>query len=452
MNTIITKLPAALLTGILILLAVYSCKKDPYQIGVDLLPPTDTLNVKTTDTCLVQAFSVRQDSIRTDKSGSLHIGSIADPVFGKITSSVYTQLLLESEGVDFGTHPVLDSLVLMLGYTGHYGDTLTPQNIKVYEISETFSYDSIYYSNKTLKTYPTLLADRDFVPKLSDSVSLFGKKVGPHLRINMSKLSNYLGNKILYAPSTALASNTAFLAYMKGLYIQATPAGNKGSMLNFSITNGLSELVAYYHNGNDPANDSLQYSLLINSSCARFTHVDHNGYIDASQDLKQQVLNHDSAKGAGQLYLQGMAGVKVKVKFPYMRNFGLGRSVAINEAILELKNLETDTSLAPPATLIMLRQDSIGRISYLPDYSEGTGYFGGTYNRSSRTYNFRITEFMQKVIQNGYSGHFDLYILVDNPITSVPSPNRIVLNGTKPLLPGDNSGRLRLKVTYTILH
>ena len=449
MNSIHTKLPATLLMGILLVLVLFSCKKDPYEVGISLLPATDTLNIKVTDTCTIQAFSVRQDSIRSDKSTLLTLGSMLDPVFGKITTSLYTQLLLSSEGVDFGKSPTLDSLVLMLAYSTHYGDTLARQNVKVYELSDNLYYDSIFYTNKTLGTYPTLLADKDFTPRPSDSIKLYKTKVAPHLRINLSNLTKYLGNKILQAPTASLATNTAFIAFMKGLYIKSTPASDHHAILNFEITSGMSKMVVYYHNQTDPKNDSLNFDIPINTTCGRFTHVDHNSYLEASTDLKQQIINRDSVQGSRQLFLQGMAGVKVKVKFPFMKDMGKGKKIAINEAMLEMTNVESDTTFAPPTSLLLLRQDSIGRIANMVDLNEGTGYFGGSYNPTTRSYRFRITQHIQKIIQNAYSTHFDVYLVVDNPISSILSPNRIVLNGTDKQF---GASRLRLKVTYTILH
>ena len=452
MNPVSNSTPAKILAGVLIILALFSCNKDPYEIGIDLLPPSDTLNVRTTDTCTVEAFSVRQDSVRTDKHGSLILGALLDPVFGKTISSFYSQIRLSDENPDFGKNPVLDSLVLMLFYNGYYGDTLTKQNVKVYEISEDLFYDSVHFSNQTLGTYPTLLADQDFVPDISDSVTAGATKFAPHLRINLNKLTNYLGNKILNAPASALLTNAAFVRFIKGLYVTASPVSNKGAMLNFSITGNTSKLVVYFHDGNVPNNDSLQFNMLLNDNCARFLHVDHNGYLDASQDLKQQILNHDSAKGAEKLFLQGMGGVKIKLKFPNMKNFGNGKVVAINDAILELRNFETDTTYSPPPTLTMIRQDSAGRIGYLIDEGEGTAYFGGTYNETTKSYFFRLTQHMQNILQNVYKSSFDLYIMVNSPIKSFVTPNRIILNGTKPLVPGDNPGRFQLKVTYTVLN
>ena len=438
--------------GSLLFLAIFSCKKDPYELGFDLLPPSDTLHVVTTDTCTVEAFSMEQDSVRTDKAATLIMGSMMDPIFGMTTAGFYAHTLLSSEGTDFGSNPVLDSLVLMLAYNGYYGDTLTQQNVKVYEISENFFYDSLHFSNQRLATYPTVLADQDFVPYPSDSVSMYNVKYAPHLRINLGKQSNYLGEKILYAPKDALASNDAFIRFFKGLYVTASPVSNRGALLNFSISSGFSKMVVYFHNGDDPLDDSLHYDLPIGGTGARFIHVDHNGYLDASADLKQQILNHDSALGGNKLFLQGLGGVKVKFKFPNIKALGNGKIIAVNDAVLQLKNFETDTIYAAPSTLTLIRQDSIGRIGYLVDENEGSAYFGGTYDATNRSYFFRVTQHIQTVLQNGYSNHFDLYLMVNTPISSAVNPNRIVLNGTKPLVPGDYSNRFQLKITYTVLN
>lgn len=444
-------LPVSLLFSILLILALFSCKKDPYEIGIDLLPPSDTLNVLTTDTCTVMAFSVGQDSIRTDEATSLALGCMLDPVFGKTSASFYTQLRLSSEGADFGKNPVLDSLVLCLYYNGYYGDTTTQQNVKVYELNQDLNIDSGYFSNQTATTYSNLIANLNFVPHPTDSVSVNGKKLRAHLRINLSRLNNYLGNKLLYAPASVLADNSSFLTFMKGLYLEASPVGYKGALLNFSTGDGSSRMTAYFHDGNDPANDSLSYDFLLNDQCARFTHIDHHGYLDASPELKRQILSHDSAQGANQLFLQGLAGVRIKVKFPYMKTFGKGKVVAINDAVLMFKNPDSDTTLSPPPSLNLVRQDSIGRIAFLSDENEGTSYFGGTYNKSTRTYFFRITKHIQKVILGRYTNSFDLYILVNNPTKKELIPDRVTINGTRPAIPGTDENRFRLKLTYTKL-
>lgn len=429
-----------------------SCNKDPYEIGYDLLPPTDTLYVKTTDTITVEAFSVLQDSVRSDKHGSLILGSVADPVFGTTTSSFYSAFKLSNENPDFGTNPILDSLVLVLYYAGYSGDTLSRLNVKVYEIAEDLVYDSIRYTNQNLAYYPTVLADHNFVPNLSDSVSVNDTKEAPQLRINLSKLTNSFGNKILYAPSSALQSNANFVKFVKGLYVSTTPVSSNGALLNFSISGNVSKLMLYFHDGDDPENDSLKYTMVLNETCGRFIHIDHNDYLDASHDLKQQIINHDTVRGRDKLFLQGMGGVKVKVKFPHFKDFEKGKLIAINDALLEMQNYETDTTWAPPSSLMLMRQDSAGRLGYLADEGEGTAYFGGIYDESKRTYTFRLTQHLQNILQNKYKTSFDLYMMVNSTIKSSLSPQRVVLNGTNPLMPGSNAGSFRLKLTYTILN
>ncbi len=452
MKSFLSTLPASLLIGFLFILAMLSCTKDPYEIGFDLLPPSDTLNVITTDTCTVEAFSMIQDSVRTDKAANLILGSMVDPIFGKTTAGFYSQVLLSYEGIDFGKNPVLDSIVLVLLYSDYYGDTLTRQNVKVYEMSEDLVYDSVHFSNQKLATYPTLLADQDFYPKLKDSIKVYDQKVPAHLRINLNKQTNYFGNKILSAPANALLSDADFIKYVKGLYVTASPVNSNGALLNFNIASGLTKLVVYFHDGDDPKNDSLHYDMLLNQSCARFIQVDHHGYLDANPDLKQQILNKDSAKGANNLFLQGLGGVKIKLKFPYIKDLGKGKIIAVNDALLILQNMETDTILAPPPAITMIRQDSAGRIGYLVDDNEGSNYFGGTYDEKKRSYFFRLTQHMQNILQNSYTNSFDLYMMVNTPVKSSASPNRIMLYGTKPQIPGENSNRLHLKMTYTVLN
>jgi hypothetical protein len=239
---------------------------------------------------------------------------------------------------------------------------------------------------------------------------------------------------------------------MKGLYVTASPVNSKGAMLNFAVNSGISKMVVYFHNGDDPADDSLHFDMNFNEISGRFVHVDHHGYLDASPDLKQQILNRDSTLGVNKLFLQGMGGVKVKLKFPYLKNQGKGKVIAINDAVLLLKNMEMDTILSAPPVLTMVRQDSIGRIGYLVDENEGSGYFGGTYNTTTGAYFFRMTQHFQKVIQNYYSTTFDLYLMVNTPVTSLITPNRIMMYGTKSQVPGENNNRFQLKITYTVLN
>ena len=432
------------------LITLTACKKDPYSLGLSLLPPTDTLSVKTNDTATIIAYSVLQDSIRSDKTTTNILGSLVDPVFGVTTASFCTQLRLSTEGVDFGINPVLDSVVLMLRYSSIYGDPNSLQRVKVFELNENISIDSAYYSNHQIQYYNTLLADYTFKPNLKDSISILGTKVSPHLRINLNRYTNYFGNKILYAPSDALLTNNNFIKFIKGLYIESSAVSANGSLISFNMSNALTGMVVSFHNQDATGKviDSLSYSFVIDALCARINTFDHNHYADAVPEFKSQVLNHDTNQGKNILFLQGLAGVKIKLRLPFIKDFGKSQKIAIDNAILVLKNFETDTTLAPPVQLTMVQEDSLGILHFLIDNNEGSTYFGGTYNVTDRSYHFRITRHIQQVIL-GKTRNNNLYLLVNDPSSSTLLPKRVIGTGTRPQFPAISSDRLQLQIIYT---
>jgi hypothetical protein len=442
------RIPGILASLVLLVFLVFSCKKDPYQVGINLLPPSDTLNIKTTDTASFVAYSVLQDSVRTDETTLSMIGSLMDPVFGSTTADFYMQYRLSAEAPDFGTNPGLDSIVLMIPYGKIYGDTNAMQTLKVYELSESIHYDSTYYSNRTSETYGIPLANYTFKPARYDSLIIGGDTIAPHIRINLNKLTNYFGNKLLFAPVSALSKNDQFIAFMKGLYIESARASYGGALLSFNPTGSFSKIVMYFHNAE---NDSLHFDFVGNSLCARFNHFDHNHYLNASPEFRQQVLNHDTTLGKNNLFIQGLGGTRVRLRMPFLKSFGKTEKIAVNSAILTITNAETDTTLQPPVQLTLVVVDSAERVAFLIDQDEGTSYFGGSYNTSPRNYQFRITRHMQQVI-DGKTKNYDMYLMANDPSTNVLVPNRVMLTGTNPQLPVFSPDRIKLQVIYTKVH
>jgi hypothetical protein len=435
----------------LTILLFSSCKKDPYEIGYDLLPGNDTLNIGRNDSTSIIAYSELQDSIRSDETSTFPLGSIMDPVYGITTASVYSQFQLATTPFSFGKGAFLDSVVLMLQYSSIYGDTNKLQSLKVYEVNEILDKSKTYYSNQSAEIFPTLLANKTFRPAINDSVSVYGKKVAPHLRINLNQFTNYFGNKIISASTASLDNVTSFSEYMRGLYIESEKVNYSGAMVSINPYGTETKLVVYYHNQDE--GDSLHCDMAIYSTSARFSHLDHNNYSDASPDFKSQVLNHDTTLGRNQLFLQGLGGVRTKIRLPFLKDFvkknpKTGDSIiVVNSALLVLKNITTDTTLAPPLSLTLMKIDSAGYTSFLIDENEGAEYFGGTYNKTARTYSFRITRYVQSILL-GKSKNLDLYVMVNNPIKSLLIPSRVVLNGTNPTQ-ALSSDRIQFQMIYT---
>jgi hypothetical protein len=418
----------------------FSSCTDKDTIGLNEQPGSDELSVLFSDTSTVIAFSQKEDSVRTDEAIYNILGSYIDPVFGKTTASIYTQFRLPTNNVNFGTPLTLDSLVLSLAYRGYYGDTTTPLKVRVYELTENLFRDSSYYSDRVMAGIE--VGSAIFKPRPSDSVKVLGKKYAPHLRI---KLNSSLAQKFFYASGQAtMADNNAFLDFFKGLKIETDAVSSGGSLLLFDLASSLSKMTLFYKK--NATEDSLQFNFVINENCARFNNYNHHSYSHASSEFKQNVISvHDTlTSGKKNLYLQAMAGIKVKILFPYIKNFVTNNQVAINKAelIMNINDLGLSTNpFGPPGRLALVKCNGSGTNTFVIDQFEGDTHFGGIYNSTNKQFKFNITRYVQGILNNTITNE-GLYLMVSG---AAIYPNRVVLKGTDIL----NSGRFKLKLTYT---
>ncbi|MGZ3867215.1 MAG: DUF4270 family protein, partial [Bacteroidia bacterium] len=134
-----------------------SCKKNDSPVGVYLLPGSDVLGANYAEVTASLSYTQFDDTVYTKNiSNSNLFGSMNDPVFGRSDASIYSSF--EPNGdIDtgsLGTHPVLDSMVLVLVYAhgvSNLGDTTQPIGLDVYPLTEKLYNDSNYYSHRGLK-------------------------------------------------------------------------------------------------------------------------------------------------------------------------------------------------------------------------------------------------------------------------------------------------------------
>lgn len=429
-----------IVSGILFFTA---CEDDQNNVGLDIQPPGDRLNVFTTDTFSVYAYSKPVDSVRTDETSVSLLGSIHDPIFGTTTASLYTQFRLSETAVSFGDNPVLDSLVMTLDYKSLYGDTNALLTMEVYEITEKFYPDSLYYSNMSLAHDPVLIATKTFMPHIKDSVIVDGDTVKPHFRINLSQTNPTLANKLISASSDDLNTQDDFQEYFYGLYLKFTDVSSGGAIFSTNLLSTWSEMTLFYSNDEE---DSLVYPFIISTYAAYFGEFRHN-YSLAQPAFRSQVLEGDTSLGKNTIYLQTMAGVKSFIKIPFLRDIENAGHIAINEARLFISAQEADPYLPPAGTLVLVRADGEGGYDFLPDDNVGDDYFGGYYNEDDDGYWFRITETVQDMLSGDDPDYgFELYISGGSV-----NHSRCILTGFDPPFPVPFDDRIRLSLTYTKL-
>ncbi|HCQ29292.1 MAG TPA: hypothetical protein DIU39_03335 [Flavobacteriales bacterium] len=421
-----------MLSALFFLILLGGCKKKGNIVPAFDNPP---VGLNYTDTISLKLETLTDDSVLSSIAAYNLLGKYNDPVFGITQAGFYTQVRLTGNSVDFGTNVVLDSVILALDYQSLYGSETDPLNIKVYEISDDLYPDSSYYSNHYLNILSEI-ASYTFVPAINDSVSVGGEKTTPHLRI---PLSSAFGQKLLNAGGTTdLENNDNFLEFMKGLYVamdsSQTFAQGTGSIVSFDLLSAVSGLTIYYTN-TDSA-QQYQYTFVVNSECAKYNVFNH----DYTGTEVEQAFNQTEIFDTAYNYLQGAAGLQVKINFPYIESLK-NQNLLINkvELVIPVENNKIG-NYPVPDNITVSKLNENGELEFLPDFLEGVTYFGGNYDEINQEYVLNISRHVQELI-NGKENDYGLLVKVSGASIY---PNRVVLGA-----PNNPNKKVTLRVYYT---
>jgi|ERR1019366_6667896 hypothetical protein len=425
---------------------IISCAESSI-VGLNVQPTTDLLNVTYQDTATLLTKTVKMDSLRTDEiflqsiTTDALLGTYLDPIFGKTTASLYTQLMLNTDNPGFGTNPTIDSVVLSLVYDPSYcygKAEHVAQNINVYELSQDLVMGNSYYSVDSLSTSTVDLASSyRFIPNPTAIVYASGDTLEPQLRIRLDKT---FGQTILNEQGTAnLANDTAFHSYLKGFYItteKTNLSNGQGNIVRFNLADSQTKLTLFYHSD---SGDSLSYDFNTGGVAhfSRFKHI--HSTIDPN--LALQLSSNPPAQN-DVVFIQSMAGTKVKIEIPYILDWN--KSLGINKAELVIK-IDTTTAtyqldtFAAPANLMLYGINDDGSNFLLPDFYEGSNYFDGIYNAITKEYNINISRYIQQIL-NGKLKNNGLDLVVFNGATNA---SRIVVGG------GGKGSAYQMKLSIT---
>ncbi|MBQ8959335.1 MAG: DUF4270 family protein [Bacteroidales bacterium] len=431
----------------LLVLAFASCRKSPDTIGNNLISDDNYFEVYKTDTAEVICYSYL-DTVSTGNVLNGLLGSMNDPVFGHSEAGFYTQFRPSVAGQSYGSNPVLDSLVLQLSLTNYYGDTTVMQTVHAFELSDTLSVLSTYYNTSEVATYNVDHANGyQFRPRPNTKMHIYGTDTVRQAVIRIP-LSQELGNYLMSLDTTVYSRPDLFKQHFKGLHVFCDPVSYPGSIISIDVTNNTYTLLQlYYHNAATPEKP-MRYDFHTTSKDAYFNSVEHD-YSSGSQDFVSQVLEGQTDLGKQLVYLQSMGGVKTKILFPNLEHWTDSLEnchLVINEAklIVPASASATDSVYKAPTNFFLLGFNADSSTYLLPDYYEGSGYFGGTYNPKNQTVIFRISEYMQRVIM-GKKDNYGLSLGING---AAYNANRMVINGPE----ATTTEKLRLEVIYSIVN
>ena len=440
---------------IALFISTTSCKKATDEVGVDFLPEGNVHGSVVTDSFTIVTHTIREDSIKIDSLSSNLLGAISDAAFGTSVANLYTQVLLREINVDFGTNPVIDSVILSLAKdldVPSYGASQTSVDLDIYRMDEIIKKENKYYSN--------------YEPALGNQIGSWSGNINApdtawfeedgNLKYKTNTLRIPLNNSFGsdFFTNGKFGSNEVFLNYLNGIALKPNPSGlgsDDGAIVAIDKFSDDTKLVIYYNGG-------LRKEFEINAesqNISTYTLTNRNASIENQFNNPNVHYN--------ETYVQSMSGCKTRIEIPNLYDLVKdGNGIVINEAKLTftVQQNSTNSQYPAPSRLLLLQpSEDDGSNAFIIDLIDvlfprsqaWVGYtsYGGAYNEDDGTYSFGINRHVQSLLDtylnSGEDKNRGFYLIIpsDNPMT----PSRLILNN-------DNSGgvkNIQLKVTYTKL-
>ncbi len=484
MNKIKSILSVFLFGGLMV-----SCNSDSDDLGKNLFDGNSVIGNQVSYDLV--AYNINNgDAVRADSYALQRatLGAFTEGQFGTQKSAYVTQVRLSKYAPDFGTNPVVDSVVLEIKpqydattkavtttnvtHEGQaakqtltkyeavkYGNPAATMNIDVHEIATDLGAVGMEkLSNSPVATSGLPLGTKVFsgnvyavsINKTSDNTALLTKDTG--LRIQLDK--NYFKTKITDKNGAAELSNESnFINYFKGLKISVRE--NDGYLINFAPNEVT--MTMYYTSGGK----SNTFSFDLGSSNVHFSQISYT----RSSTYNAVMANINSTNGDPLLYMQGMGGPGAGIK---LNGAGISDLKRLYKergaAILSAKvRLYTDTnawnnSYTKPVGFLVRKKGETDFITDLKTMLGNSNYSlvkAYSTNSNPSYYDIDITKTIKDIVEKEAEAK-DLIINIGEYLTSngnlasenynnnVSSPYRAVFVGTN----AANNNRPKLMVTY----
>ena len=484
MNKIKSILSVFLFGGLMV-----SCNSDADDLGKNLFDGNSvTGNQVSYD---LVAYNINNgDVVRADSYALQRatLGAFTEGQFGIQNSAYVTQVRLSKYAPDFGTNPVVDSVVLEIkpqydattktvtttdvthggqaakqALTKYeavkYGNPAATMNIDVHEIATDLgAVGTEKLSNSPVATSGLPLGTKVFsgnvyavsINKTSDNTALLTREAGVRIQLDKNYFRDKIANK---SGATELSNESNFINYFKGLKISVRE--NDGYLINFAPNEVT--MTMYYTSGGK----SNTFSFDLGSSNVHFSKISYT----RSSTFNTVMANINSTNGDPLLYMQGMGGPGAGIKLNGAGVSDLKRLYKERgAAILSAKvRLYTDTntwnnSYTKPVGFLVRKQGETDFITDLKTMLGNSNYSlikAYSTNSNPSYYDIDITKTIKDIVEKEAEAK-DLIINIGEYLTSkgnlvrqdynnnVSSPYRAVFVGTNTA----NNNRPKLMVTY----
>lgn len=451
---------------LLISILLWRCN-DPILVGGDLLDD-EKLRLGYTEDFVLHTRTEAGERIPTHipalDSRTYLLGQLNDPVFGSIETGLYLYNVLQpGSKPTFTTTSALvtfDSLVLVLQLdsTVQYGTQNDRHRFEVYKLTANYKPADTFYSDTQLEFIPDLLVNKTIEVRPRDSVSytdhISRNEVKGPAQVRL-RLRDDFGMDLIRNNEAAI-NDTAFINFMKGFYIRATPESGS-SLFGLNLSNSaiessapINKLIMYYTE-NDTVRKTYEY--LINFATI-------NQFVHKREGSQAASFIQNPEMGDSLTFIQGLGGVRTVVNFS---DISVINNRNINNATLELTvaNISNPPGIyTAPTQLIATYKDENDRTILIDDIQilmqralDFRISFGGGLAAANglNTYRLNVTNHLKRLQRTpGVSREIILspaLVKVEATrvlITESSIPNRAVLYGAK-----HSQYPVRLKVSFT---
>jgi hypothetical protein len=368
---------------ILILAALASCKQDPVRIGLGLLPASDFIEIKSTDTVGMRAYTMYNELSLSNDYTRMIAGSLYDSYFGSTYCDFVTQLRIMSK---WPAKPfVVDSVLLTFvpsKVTGN--DSTAVHYIRLCETGTELTDSTEFFTGQDPDTIKYLGEYR--LPRVTAgtpvSIKLF-KWVGEHI----------LRDTAMFSPASQF-----YKEYFRGLY--------------FSIRSETTPIIVEMDATENASIDPLGLTIFYRSDTLKYNYsfvatpraVNYNRFTHdrTTAEPDKQISHVNDLVIDTAVFLQTYSGVYTKIDMPSLEAYRDIENLAVNKArIIAPVHLDGETYLEKnmPARIYVRYRDSDGREVLIPDLTHDVSFMDGTFYNDKDSYIFNITSFVQKYLR-----------------------------------------------------
>lgn len=433
---------------------ISSCST-PKEIGEDLFSVEVGINY--TDTISIQSSTILLDSIYSDHSNALLLGSYYRPEIGTIEASFFSQLS-NTDSLTADENSIYKGLKLGMIYSFNIGDASKEQSFTIHQLTDTLDIYQPYFSDQEVNYDPTPLATINFKP----NVFKYRTSIGDTLIYDtlVLDMDEAFGRKLFdyYKTPNFAAGGKRFRQNFKGLYFKSNNTDKNASILSFNPGTTVFQL-SYRKAPSDTVDKKITYYFALNDFFGKETQTRNTVFkVDRSDSYISNLTNLGLPVPAtdtrNMSFISAAGKMAAVVDIPYLKQLAKDKNIAVNRAELMVPIVDDFDLNYMMATLNLARIGADNKIKRSNGFVQGIAEEGSSstvasanYTANTKSFNFNVTTLVQNIISGKER---DSKFLIIPPISTQVN-GKVGIKAIQPTYAAINSAKIKLRIYYSYL-